>query len=101
VTDFIHDLHTHMGYPKTSAFEALLDMNLKDRRIVEILDPSREMEQERAAVKLRYESCDKFQAIKEAFSLDLDLELTCQQGAALHGYAPISIRVSRSRRRRL
>jgi hypothetical protein len=90
-----------MGYPKTSAFEALWDMNLKDRRIVEILDPSREMEQERTAVKLRYESCDKFQAIKEAFSLDLDLGLTCQQGAALYGYAPISIRVSRSRRRRL
>lgn len=63
-----------MGCPKASAFKTVLDMSLKDGRIIEILDRSREMEQKRAAVKKRYESGDKFQAIEESSSLNMDLE---------------------------
>ena len=74
VKDFIHDRYMHMGYPKASAFKTVLDMSLKDGRIVEILDRSREMGQKRAAFKKRYESGDKFQTTEEAFSLNMDLE---------------------------
>jgi hypothetical protein len=85
VKDFTHDLCMHMGYPKASDSETVLDMGLRDGRIVEILDRSREIKQERAALKKRYESGDKFQTTEEAFSLNMDLEQTCQQDGALHG----------------
>jgi hypothetical protein len=74
VKDFIHDLYMRMGYPRASAFKTVLDMSLKDGRIVEILDRSREMEHRRAAVKKRYESGDKFQEIEESLGLNVDLQ---------------------------
>lgn len=72
--DFIEELYIHMGYQKPSAFKTVLDITLKDGRVVEIKDRSKEMEQKRGAFKKRYESGNIGQAIEEAFRLDMDLE---------------------------
>jgi hypothetical protein len=98
---FIHDLYIHMGCRKASAFGTVLDLSLKGGRVVEILDRSKEMEQKRGAFKKHYESGDRFETIEEAFSLNMDWETTCQHGTALHGFAPISMNGSRSRKRHL
>ena len=71
---FIHDLYIHMGFQKPSAFETVLDLTLKDGRVVKILDRSKEMEQKRGEFKERYETGSRLEAIEEAFSLDMDLE---------------------------
>lgn len=72
--DFIHELYIHMGYPKATAFKTVLDITLKDGRVIEINDRSQEMEQKRGAFKKHYESENMFQTIPEAFSLDMDIE---------------------------
>lgn len=72
--DFIMELYIHMGYQKPTAFKTVLDITLKDGRVVEIKDRSQEMEQKRGAFKQHYESGNLIQTIDEAFSLDMDLE---------------------------
>ncbi len=72
--DFIEELYIHMGYQKPTAFRTVLDLTLKDGRVVEIKDRSQEMEQKRGAFKKRYESGNTGEMIEEAFSLDMDLE---------------------------
>jgi hypothetical protein len=72
--DFIEDLNIYTGYQKPTAFKTVLDIILKDGRVVEIKDRSLEMEQRRGALKKQYESGSMMQSIDEAFSLDMDLE---------------------------
>jgi hypothetical protein len=72
--EFIEELYIHMGYQKPTAFKTVLDITLKDGRVVEIKDRSQEMEEKRGSFKKRYESGNIAQAIEEAFSLDMDLE---------------------------
>ena len=72
--DFIEEFYIHMGYQKPTAFKTVLDITLKNGRIVEIKDRSQEMEQKRGAFKKHYESGNMLQMIDEAFSLDMDLE---------------------------
>ncbi len=72
--DFIDELYIHMGYQKPTAFKTVLDITLKDGRVVEIKDRSQEMEQKRGSFKKRYASGITTKAIEEAFSLDMDLE---------------------------
>jgi len=76
--DFIRELYIHMGYQKATAFETVLDVTLKNGRVVEITDRSQEIEQKRGAFKEYFESgdmsSDMRQKIEEAFSLDMDLE---------------------------
>lgn len=72
--DLIEELYIHMGYQKPTAFKTVLDITLKDGRVVEINDRSKEMEQKRGAFKKHYESGNILEKIEEAFSLDMDLE---------------------------
>jgi hypothetical protein len=72
--DFIQEFYIHMGYQKASAFKTVLDVTLKDGRVVETKDRSQEMEQKRGAFKKHYESGNMAQTIEEAFSLDMDLQ---------------------------
>jgi|LSQX01.3.fsa_nt_gb hypothetical protein len=72
--DFIEELYIHMGYQKPTAFKTVLDITLKEGRVVEIKDRSQEMKQKRGAFKKHYDSGDMIQTIDEAFSLDMDLE---------------------------
>ena len=63
-----------MGFQKVAAFKTVLEITLKDGRVIEIKDRSQEIEQKRGAFKRRYESGDCFETIEEAFSLGMDLE---------------------------
>jgi hypothetical protein len=72
--DFIQDLYIHMGYQKPTAFKTVLDITLKDGRLVEIKDRSEEMEKKRGAFKKAYESGELNKSIEDAFSLDMKLE---------------------------
>jgi len=82
--DFIEELYIHMGYQKPTAFKTVLDISMKDGRVVDINDRSQEMERKRGAFKKYYESGfksgwlpgdrDVVKRIEEAFSLDIDLE---------------------------
>ena len=72
--DFIEELYIHMGYQKPTAFKTVLDITLRDGRVVEINDRSQEIEQKRGAFKKHYKSGDMLQTIDEAFSLDMDFE---------------------------
>ena len=54
--DFIKELYVHMGYQKPTAFKTVLDISLKDGKVVEIKNRSQEMEQKRGAFKKRYDS---------------------------------------------
>jgi hypothetical protein len=72
--DFIEELYIHMGYQKPSAYKTVLDLTLKNGRVVEIKDRSEEMEKHRGAFKKRYESSGINERIDDAFSLDMDLE---------------------------
>lgn len=72
--DFIKELYIHMGHQKATAFRSVLDITLKEGKLVEIKDRSQEMERKRGAFKKHYESGDMVQTIDEAFSLDMDLE---------------------------
>ncbi len=72
--DFIRELYIHMGFQKATAFKTVLDITLKDGRVIEIKDRSREIEQKRGAFKKHYESGNPFETIEEAFSLDMDFE---------------------------
>ena len=72
--DFIEDLYIHMGFQKPTAFKTVLDITLKDGRVVEIKDRSQEIEEKRGAFKEHYDSEELFQKIDDAFSLDMDLE---------------------------
>ncbi len=72
--DFIEELYVHMGYQKATAFKTVLDITLKNGKVVDIKDRSREMERKRGAFKKRYDSGNMLQMIKDAFSLDMDLE---------------------------
>lgn len=72
--DFIDKLYIHMGFQKASAFKTVLDITLDCGKVVSITDRSREMEEKRGAFKKHYHSNHKIDSIKEAFSLDMDLE---------------------------
>lgn len=78
--DFIERLYTHMGYQKPAAFKTVLDITLKDGRVVEIKDRSAEMEKKRGTFKKHCKSVNflprinKKAFINKAFSLDMDLE---------------------------
>lgn len=71
---FIQDFYVHMGYQKPTAFKTVLDITLKDGRLVEIKDRSEEMEKKRGAFKKAYESGEMKKSIEDAFSLDMKLE---------------------------
>lgn len=70
--DFIEALYVHMGYQKPTAFKTVYDIDLKDGRIVQLRDRSKEMEKKRGAFKRGWESGDR--TVHEAFSLDMDIE---------------------------
>ena len=72
--DFIDALYIHMGYPKASVFNTILDIQIDNGKTIEIKDRSKEMEQKRGDFKRRYESGNIIEGINQAFSLDLDLE---------------------------
>lgn len=72
--DFIRELYVHMGHQKATSFKTVLDIDLKDGKVVEIRDRSIEMEHKRGAFKKHYESGNMLETIDEAFSLDMDLE---------------------------
>lgn len=72
--DFIKDFYIHMGHQKASAFKSVLDITLKDGRVIEVKDRSQDMEQKRGAFKKHYESGNMMQTTNEAFSLDMDIE---------------------------
>lgn len=72
--DFIRELYIHMGYQKPTAFKTVLDITLKDGRVIEIKDRSEEMEKKRGAFKKAFESGEINKSIKDAFSLDMELE---------------------------
>lgn len=72
--DFPEELYIHMGYQKPTAFKTVLDITLKEGRVVEIKDRSQEMEEKRGAFQKHDESGNMIQTIDEAFSLDMDLE---------------------------
>ena len=72
--DFFRECYIHMGFQKASGCKTVLDLSLKEGRVVEITDRSQEMNQKRGAFKNRYESGNKVQTIAEAFSLDMGLE---------------------------
>ena len=72
--DFIRELYIHMGHQKPTAFKTVLDITLKDGRVVEIKDRSEEMEKKRGAFKEAYESGEMKKSIEDAFSLDMKLE---------------------------
>jgi len=72
--DFIEELYVHMGYQKPTAFKTVLDIALKDGRVIEIKDRSKEMKQKRGVFKKHFESGDMLETIDEAFSLDMELE---------------------------
>lgn len=72
--DFIKELYIHMGYPKPTAFKTVLDATLVDGLLVDINDRSKEMKEKRGGFKKYYENGITIEKIKEAFSLDLDLE---------------------------
>jgi hypothetical protein len=74
--DFIEKLYVHMGYQKPTAFKTVLDITLKKGQTVDINDRSQEVRQKQGAFKKRYESADvTSNDIKDAFSLDMDLDL--------------------------
>lgn len=52
----INEFYIHMGYQKATAFETVLDITIKDGRVVKVNDLSQEMEQKRGAFKKRYHS---------------------------------------------
>ena len=72
--DLIRGLRIHMGYQKPTAFKTVLDITLKDGKIVDIKNRSKEMEDKRGKFKKRFESGELKQPIVEAFSLDMKLE---------------------------
>ena len=72
--DFLNDFFISMDYQNPIAFRTVLDITLKDGRVIEIKDRSQEIKKKRAAFKKNYESGDMLQNNEEAFSLDMDLE---------------------------
>lgn len=72
--DFIQELYIHMGHQKPTSFKTVLDITMKNGKVVEIRDRSQEMEKKRGAFKKHYESGNMVETIDEAFSLDMDLE---------------------------
>jgi hypothetical protein len=71
---FIQKLYIHMGYQKPTAFKTVLDITLKEGKVVRIHDRSEEMEKKRGAFKKAYESGKIDKTIEDAFSLDMKLE---------------------------
>ncbi len=63
-----------MGFQKPTAFKTVLDITLKDGKVVEIKDRAKEMEEKRGEFKKRFESGELRQSIEESFSLDMKLE---------------------------
>jgi hypothetical protein len=71
---FIQEFYIHMGYQKPTAFKTVLDITLKDGKVVTIKDRSEEMEKKRGAFKKAYGSGKIDKSIEDAFSLDMRLE---------------------------
>lgn len=71
---FIQKFYVHMGFKKASAFKNVLDVSIKDGKIVKVKDRSADAKKQRGEFKKRYESEDMIKGIEEAFSLDLDIE---------------------------
>lgn len=73
VNGFIDDLYIHMGFQKASAFKKVLDLTLEESKIIDVLDRSKEAKKKRGAFKKKYTSDEnRFQSIRDAFSLDMD-----------------------------
>jgi hypothetical protein len=73
--DFIRKLYVHMGYQSPTAFKTVLDISLKEGKVVEIKDRSLEMKQKRGAFKKRYDSLNIANRTAEAFDFDIDSEV--------------------------
>jgi hypothetical protein len=72
--DFVQKLHVNMGFQKATAYKTVLELTLKEGRVIEFKDRSQEINRKRGAFKEHYESGDIGQRIAEAFSLDMGLE---------------------------
>ena len=72
--DFIRELYVHMGNQKATAFETVLDIEVKEGIVVEIEDRSEEVKWKRGAFKKYFEeSDDKTQSIFDSFRFDLNI----------------------------
>ncbi len=70
----IEEFYVHMGFQKASAFKTVLDFTLKEGKIVEVRDRSKDAKRKRGEFKKRFESEDMIKMIDEAFDLDMDLD---------------------------
>lgn len=74
--DLIKEFYTHLGFQKAIAYKTVLDVSLKNGRIVEFKDRSKDVEQKRSTFMLLKDhvpSWNIIQEINKAFSLDMDL----------------------------
>jgi hypothetical protein len=70
--DFIQELYIHMGYQKPTAFKTVYDITLKEGRVTNVKDRSKEIAQKRGNCKKNYESGNTIERIEDAFILDMD-----------------------------
>lgn len=72
--DFIRELYVHMGIQKATAFETVLDIDIKEGIVVGINDRSEETKWKRGAFKKYFEeSSDKSRIVFDSFRFDLDI----------------------------
>lgn len=69
---FIRDLYVHMGFPKPSAFETVIDVELSDGVVVGVRDRSEEAAHRRGEFK-RWIEANPGKGVPDSFSLDLDI----------------------------
>ena len=72
--NLIEEFYIHMGFQKASAYKIVLDFTVKEGKIVEMKDRSKDAKRKRGEFKKRYKSGDMIRMIDEAFDLDMDLE---------------------------
>ena len=72
--DFIEERYVHMGFQAPSAYKTVHDVTLKDGKVVDILDRSREVEKLREEMGERPVIDDLMEWIDKRFGLDMDLE---------------------------
>lgn len=77
--EFLWEYYVHQGFQKPSAFKKVLDIELKKGVVVGVKDRSEEVEAIRGRYKEWYESQGEsaggiLRRIKDAYSLDMDLE---------------------------
>lgn len=71
---FLPEYYVHMGFPKASAFETVLDLTFESGRLTGVEDLSEEMRRKRGQFEERYCKSSIPKRIKEAFSLDLKIK---------------------------